>query len=173
MAAYFYYAKDTIGPIPANANRKLFAVGGGGVASKKRNVYALYGEVVAAFDWNAAKINDGQLTFTINLTGITLGGKEETYSYGHNGKHGTKQGNDFVCSMYLMPGKYTGFILGTGRSIRDAGAGAEAAGWGERSYALGTYYQQGNVFTKLWVWVSAGPTQIKSFTYNLAIVRFT
>jgi hypothetical protein len=170
MAAYFYYAKDTIGPIQANANRKLFAVGGGGVASKKRNVYALYGEVVAVFDWDAAKINAGQLTFGINLTGITLGGKEETRSYGHNGKHGSKQGNSFVCSMYLVPGTITGFTLGTGRSIRDV---VGTAGWGERSYALGPYYLQGNVFTKLWVWASAGLTEVKSLTYNLAIVRFT
>jgi hypothetical protein len=172
MAAYFYYANETIGPIAANAHKKLFAVGGGGVASKKRNVYTLYGEVVAAFDWDANKINNGQLTFTINLTGITLGGKEETYSYTHNGKHGARNGNLFICSMYLMPGIYTGFMLGTGRSLRDAGMMA-VAGWGERSYALSPYYTQGNVFTKLWVWVSAGPTQVNSFTYNLAIVRFS
>jgi hypothetical protein len=173
MAAYFYYAMDSIGPIQANTNRKLFAVGGGGVASKKRNVYALYGEVVAVFDWDAAKINAGQLTFSISMTGITLGGKEETYSYGHNGKHGSKQGNSFVCSLYLVPGTITGFTLGTGRSLRDAGVAGGAAGWGERSYSLGPHYLQGNVFTKLWVWASAGPTEIKSLTYNLAIVRFT
>jgi hypothetical protein len=162
MAAYFYYAMDSIGPIQANTNRKLFAVGGGGVASRKRNVYALYGEVVAVFDWDADKINASQLTFSINLTGITLGGKEETHIYTHSGEHGSKQGNSFVCSMYLLPGTTTGFILGT-----------DSVEWGERSYALGTYYRYGNVFTKLWVWASAGPTEVKSLTYNIAIVRFT
>jgi hypothetical protein len=173
MAAYFYYAKDTIGPIQANTNRKLFAVGGGGVASKKRNVYTIYGEVVAVFDWDANKLNNGQLTFTIHFTGITLGGKEETYSYGHNGKNGSKQGNNLVCCIYFIPGTTTGFILGTGRSYRDKFGFGGAAGWGERSYALGPRYLQGNIFTKLWVWASAGPTEVKSLTYNLAIVRFT
>jgi hypothetical protein len=172
MAAYFYYATDSIGPIQPNTNRKVFAVGGGGVASKKRNVYTLYGEFVAVFDWDAAKINAGQLTFTIHITGITLGGKEETYNYPHNGKHGSRQGNNLVCSMYFMPPS-TSFILGTGRSVRDQGAGPGAVGWGERSYWYSPSIVGGNVFTKLWVWASSGPTEIKSLTYNLAIVRFT